>query len=119
MLECEYCGRECKSKAGLSRHMSACESKPEIGASLVDIANEISDEVDAVMGQATFKVESLEEKLFPKDPEAKVVQLEVVGEGNYYVGHPRRIIKLRGLLSRTFDKAERDKILGMILHENH
>lgn len=82
MFKCEYCSRELKSNAGLSRHMAACKKKVMI------------------------------------TPE-KVVILEVVGtEETYYAGHPRRLTKLKGLLSKTFDKNERIKIIQMILDED-
>lgn len=43
------------------------------------------------------------------------ITLEIVGEGNYYIGHPRRLIKLNGLRSRTHDSVERLKIERMII----
>ena len=54
--------------------------------------------------------------LFCKDKPkpVEVIELEVVGEGNYYKGHPRRLTKLKGLLSRTFDADERHRILLFI-----
>ena len=45
-----------------------------------------------------------------------VVVLEVMGgESTYYEGHPRRLIKLKGLLSRTEEGKERRKIYAMIM----
>ena len=46
---------------------------------------------------------------------SKVVKLEVIGSGNYYVGHPRRLIKLKGMMTKTFDKSEKAKIQTMIM----
>ena len=39
-------------------------------------------------------------------------QVELVDD--YYESSPRRAIKLKGLLSRTFDNDERNKIAGII-----
>lgn len=48
-----------------------------------------------------------------KEPEEKeIVVAEVVAD--YYENHPRRVIKLRGLLSRTFDPKERAKIISIL-----
>ena len=90
MLKCEYCGKEIKSKGGLTRHMSSCKAKPETEEEKVD---------DVVVV-------------------TKVVELEVAGtEADYYKGHPRRELKLRGLLSRTFDSDERNKIAKILVTE--
>ena len=45
----------------------------------------------------------------------KEITTTLVGESDYYVGHPRRLIKLNGLRSRTHDKVERLKIERMII----
>ena len=50
-----------------------------------------------------------------KERPNKEVTLEFIGENNYYIGHPRRQIKLEGLLSRTFNNTERSKIMKMII----
>ena len=93
MFKCEYCDRELKSKAGLVRHESSCKAK-------------------------NIPIEDVTE------PTNKVVNLEVLGMGgtysdgtdnSYYEGHPRRLIKLKGLLSRTRDDNERMKIIQMIV----
>jgi len=55
-----------------------------------------------------------ERRCADRTDEARTVEVEIVGESNYYVGHPRRLIKLQGLLSRTFDKSEWNKIHQMI-----
>lgn len=47
-----------------------------------------------------------------EDVKPKSVKAEVVND--YYEGHPRRIIKLKGLKSRTHDADERFKIERMI-----
>ena len=44
--------------------------------------------------------------------EVTKVASEVVND--YYEGHPRRVTKLKGLLSKTFDNEERAKIASMI-----
>ena len=44
--------------------------------------------------------------------ETETVVAEVVAD--YYENHPKRLLKLRGLLSRTHDEDERYKIKGMI-----
>ena len=92
MFKCDYCGRELKSKAGLVRHESSCLQKNTEKEDNIVTLNDL--------------IEELESK--------EVVQVEVVGEDNYYVGHPRRLIKLEGLLSRTFAEGERNKIRAMI-----
>lgn len=82
MFKCEYCGKEIKSKGGLTRHMSSCK----------------------------------------KTDDKAAINLDIVGtESTYYEGHPRRDIKLRGLLSRTTDEQERIKIIQMLveLDENN
>ena len=87
-FECEYCNRVLKSKAGLMRHLQFCKVK-------------------------SFK-EDTEEVYTDVEPE--VVQLEVMGtEESDYLGHPNRIVKLRGLLSRTFDKNEKHRIHRLIM----
>ena len=94
MFKCTYCDRELKSKAGQLRHESSCEAR-NIGGQTEEEIAEVSTEV--VIAK-------------------KVVQLEVLGgEETYYDGHPRRATKLEGLLSRTFDRAERHKIQQLIL----
>ena len=96
MFKCTYCDRELKSKAGQLRHESSCEARNIGGQTEEEIANMPSTEV----------VKSTN----------NVVQLEVLGgEETYYDGHPRRATKLKGLLSRTFDRAERHKIQQLIL----
>jgi len=48
----------------------------------------------------------------------KPITAEVCGvESDYYSGHPRRELKLRGLLSRTHNRTEREKICQIILTE--
>jgi len=54
-----------------------------------------------------------------KDRTNKIVILEVNREDEYYFGHPRRQIKLEGLLSRTLDNEERSKIMKMIMELRH
>ena len=90
MFKCAYCDRELKSNAGKVRHEKSCKER---------------EDADVTEAEEVVSVEEVK-------PE--VVQLEVVGEGNYYVGHPRRETKLKGLLSRTFDQEERMKILMML-----
>jgi hypothetical protein len=50
---------------------------------------------------------SIQEELAEVKPQVEVVE-------DYYENHPRRIIKLKGLLSRTFDNDEYVKISRMI-----
>ena len=90
MFKCLYCGRELKSNAGKVRHEKSCKER------------EVTD------------VAEVEETVSVEETKPEVVQLEVVGENNYYVGHPRRETKLKGLLSRTFDSEESMKILLML-----
>ena len=106
MHNCQYCNRELKSKAGMLRHESACKAR-DIGGQTEE---EIADAVILYSGELTDEdVEKL------KQP-SKVIQLEVMGgEETYYDGHPRRATKLKGLLSRTFDKRERHKIRQLIM----
>ena len=90
---CEYCDRELKSNAGKIAHERRCKAKAE--------------EVGTVEDEEIVTIEEVK---------PKVVQLEVMnGEQTYYMGHPRRLVKLRGLLSRTHDRSERAKICNMIL----
>ena len=96
ILKCEYCDKELKSNAGKVAHERSCKAR--------DIGGQTEEEIATVENEETTSTK-----------ETRVVQLEVVGESNYYVGHPRRETKLRGLLSRTFDKDERSKIYSMIL----
>ena len=103
MFKCTYCDRELKSKAGLTRHEKSCKERE-----VADVA-----EVEEVVSAEETKPEVEPTKEVIK-PTKEVVQLEVVGENNYYVGHPRRETKLKGLLSRTFDQTERMKILMML-----
>lgn len=56
-----------------------------------------------------------ERRCSSRTDEARTIEVEIVGDNNYYVGHPRRLIKLQGLLSRTFDKDERAKVSKMIM----
>ena len=107
MFKCEYCDRELKSKAGLVRHESSCKTK-----------NVDFDELDANIDVIDAPTEEVIE------PTNNVVNLEVLGMGgtysngtdnSYYEGHPRRLIKLKGLLSRTRDDNERMKIIQMIV----
>lgn len=94
MFKCEYCGKIVKSKGGLTAHMKSCKAKPQ---EIVSTVEEIGDEV-VVTTQA--------------------IDLDIVGtEDTYYEGHPRREIKLRGLLSRTLDTAEREKIAKIFVTE--
>ena len=103
MFECSYCGRELKSKAGLTMHEKSCKSKPELTEEV---------EIEDVPTKEVI------------EPTKEVVQLEVLGMGgyypdgkdnNYYEGHPKRIVKLKGLLSRTRDSAERSKIMKLVV----
>ena len=107
MFKCEYCDRELKSKAGKVRHESSCKAKS------VDF-DELEENI-AVIDAPTKEV---------TEPTNKVVQLEVLGMGGtysngsdnkYYEDHPRRLVKLQGLLSRTRDENERIKIIQMIV----
>jgi hypothetical protein len=51
-----------------------------------------------------------------KSCNGKVVELELCSDDNdYYQGHPRRLIKLEGMLTRTTDENERIKIIKLIL----
>ena len=93
MFKWENCDRELKSKAGLVRHESSCKAKSAPTEEIIEPTN-------------------------------NVVNLEVLGMGgtysdgtdnSYYEGHPRRLIKLKGLLSRTRDDNERMKIIQMIV----
>jgi hypothetical protein len=86
MFKCTQCDRELKSNAGLVRHMTACK------------------------GEGVFDVVHID------DVKPKEITLELVNdERDYYIGHPRRLIKLNGLRSRTFDAAERKKIEDIII----
>ena len=98
MFKCEYCDKELKSKGGLTMHEKSCKAKD------VDY-DELEKNIEIIDNKPT-------------------VQLEVLGMGgtypdgtdnNYYEGHPRRLIKLRGLLSRTRDESEKIKIIQMIV----
>ena len=96
MHNCKYCDRELKSKAGQLRHESACKAR--------DIGGQTEEEIENL---PTLEV---------TEPIEKVVQLEVMnGAETYYMGHPRRLTKLKGMLSATFDRNERAKIYNMIL----
>lgn len=104
MFNCEYCGKELKSKGGKTMHERSCSTKDAVESVIEELAELPTEEVIK--------------------PTSKVVELEVLGTGgqypdgkdnNYYEGHPRREIKLRGLLSRTRDDAERSKIMKMIM----
>ena len=65
-----------------------------------------------VRHENTCKMKNLETEI----EEPVVVQLEVMGgEETYYDGHPKRLIKLKGLMSRTHDRDERAKIYNMIM----
>lgn len=106
MFICEYCNKELKSKGGLTRHLKSCQSR--ISQEVSDIGDEILDEIDTNM-------KSRVEPAISKD---KPITAEVCGvESDYYLGHPRRELKLRGLLSRTHDRVEREKICKIILVE--
>lgn len=95
MYKCQYCDRELKSKAGQLRHESSCEAK--------DIA-EVEENTEVSTDVVVSK------------PRLKEVTLEVLGGAEtYYDGHPRRLTKLKGMLSATFDRAERHKIQQLIL----
>ena len=96
MFKCEYCDKELRSNAGKAAHERRCKAR--------DIGGQTEEEI--------------------VDNTEKVVQLQVLGSGghysdgqdnNYYEGHPRREIKLRGLLSRTRDTKERSKLMKMII----
>ena len=101
MFKCTYCDRELKSKAGQIRHESACK------------AREIGGQTEEEIVYAGLDTDGSGELIVVED---KVVQLEVLGgEETYYDGHPRRATKLKGLLSRTFDRTERHKIQQLIL----
>ena len=90
MFKCEYCGKEMKSKGGLTTHMKSCKAKEK--------------EIEEVDDGIVITTEAID--------------LEVAGtEADYYKGHPRREVKLRGLLSRTFDTAEREKICKILVTE--
>lgn len=56
-------------------------------------------------------------KVEDKEPiELEILSTMPVGSQNdYYNGHPRRLIKLKGLLSRTTKESERIKIIQMIV----
>ncbi len=100
MFKCEYCERELKSNAGKVRHENSCKAR--------DIGGQLEEDIDSP--ETEVFVDDVIEK------EDVIVQLEVLGgEDTYYDGHPRRLIKLRGLLTRTYDKNERAKIYNMIM----
>ncbi len=98
MHKCTYCDKELKSNAGRLAHERSCKMK--------ELESDI--EVDEMLEDQPLMSAIAELK-----PE--IVTLEVVGEDNYYVGHLRREIKLRGLLTRTYDAKERNKILQILL----
>ena len=95
--QCQYCERALKSNAGKVRHENTCKAR--------DIGGQLEDEIESAVIEPPFTVE-----------ERKVVQLEVMnGESTYYMGHPKRLVKLKGLMSRTHDRNERAKIYNMIM----
>lgn len=53
-----------------------------------------------------------EDMIEPEVKEAKVVKSELVED--YYESHPNRLVKLKGLMSRTTDAKEQIKIYSMI-----
>ena len=133
MFKCEYCDKELKSNAGKAAHERSCKARD-----IEDVSTEEANLDDAKEALEYLKKESekqsniksysngIEDVLAKEviEPTDKVVQLEVLGTGghypngkdnNYYEGHPRREIKLRGLLSRTFEPKERSKIMKMII----
>lgn len=60
------------------------------------------------------KMKINEDNIVNAEATVQEVKVELV---NYYEGHKRREIKLRGLLSRTFDPAEREKICKILVEE--
>ena len=106
MHKCEYCERELKSNAGKVRHEKSCKVNVESPEDEIHVDDIFVMEKDAdgnPTGMATLVRD-------------KVVQLEILGgEETYYDGHPRRLIKLKGLLSRTHDRKERIKVHNLIL----
>lgn len=88
MYICKICNKEYKSRSGLNKHM---KSKHE------GTGNVLKSEFKAV-----GKVEVAN---------SPVIELEHV---EYYEGHPRREVKLKGMLSRTTSKVERDKIESIL-----
>ncbi len=119
MHKCEYCERELKSNAGKVRHEKSCKAR--------DIGGQLEEDVGS--HETEIYVDDVETEPILTTEESKtdieddfitivetVVQLEVLGgEETYYDGHPRRLIKLKGLLSRTHDRKERIKIHNLIL----
>ena len=106
MHNCKYCDRELKSKAGMLRHESACKAR--------DIGGQTEEEIDDTV--VLYNGELTDEDVEKLKQPSKVVQLEVMnGAETYYMGHPRRATKLKGMLSATFDKRERHKIRQLIM----
>ena len=69
-------------------------------------------------GGLTRHLKSCKSRTSQEVSKDKPITAEVCGvESDYYLGHPRREIKLRGLLSRTYDRVEREKICKIILTE--
>ena len=115
MFKCEYCDRELKSKAGKVRHESSCMRR-----SMLDEI-EVQPVPDGFGSQEIIKITT---KLVEGVDYDKAITLEVLGSGGhysngtdnkYYEDHPRRLVKLQGLLSRTRDENERIKIIQMIV----
>lgn len=112
MHNCKYCDRELKSKAGQIRHESSCKARDIGGQTEEEIADVIADVAEEIVC-AGLDTDNAGELIVVED---EVVQLEVMGGAEtYYDGHPRRATKLKGLLSRTFDKRERHKIRQLIM----
>ena len=109
MFKCTYCDRGLKSNAGRVRHENGCKSNP---SNAVELTLDEQADPDTCVPSYVDDVPT-KEVIEPTD---KVVQLEVMGgEETYYDGHPRRLDKLKGLLNRTFNGAERRKISKMIM----
>ncbi len=113
MFKCTYCERELKSNAGKVRHENSCKAR-DIGGQLEEDVESPETELFIDDVNPTIIVEELDSCGNPRG--VNVVKLEVLGgESTYYDGHPRRLIKLKGLLTRTYDRNERAKIYNMIL----
>lgn len=98
MYICKICNKEYKSRSGLNKHM---KSKHE-GTGKVEAE---SIELGHISG---FNIVEHDSGIPEKNT---VIEPELI---EYYEGHPRRDVKLRGMLSRTTDVAERDKIESIL-----
>jgi hypothetical protein len=102
MFKCEFCDKELKSKAGLVRHGKM--KHPDVY------------DQDAYNKKSFNDPDCITEEWDEEEEETKVVELELCSDDNdYYQGHPRRLIKLEGMLTRTTDENERIKIIKLIL----